>query len=56
MDEDGVFLDMDDCKALFLAFKKDEANLSDAKRDILRRIEKLLYARLTVQELEDLYE
>jgi hypothetical protein len=56
MGEEGVFLDMEDCKALFRVFKKDEADLSLAERDILLRIEKLLYAHLSIQEIEDLYE
>jgi hypothetical protein len=56
MDEGGIFLDMEDCKAMFRAFKKDEINLSEAERNVLHRIEKLLYARLSIQEIEDLYE
>jgi hypothetical protein len=56
MDEDGIFLDMENCKTLFQALKKSEINLSEVERDLFRRIEKLLYARLSIQEIEDLYE
>jgi hypothetical protein len=52
--ETGLFLDFDDCKALFRGLKKKEAGLSGPERDILRRIERILYARLSIQELEEI--
>ncbi|MDR2617358.1 MAG: hypothetical protein LBC62_00685 [Treponema sp.] len=52
--ETGLFLDFDDCKALFRGLKKNEAGLSGPERDILRRIERILYTRLSIREFEEL--
>ena len=53
-EETGLFLDLEDCKCLFQRFKKEEANLKDKERSILQRLEKFLYSKLSIREIEDL--
>ena len=52
--EAGLFLGLEDCKCLFRKLKKEESSLSGEERVILQRVEKLLYSRLSIKEIEDL--
>jgi hypothetical protein len=52
--EGGVVLSLGDCKALFPRLKKLEYYLDDPERSILLRMEKFLYAALSVGEIEEL--
>ena len=53
-EETGLFLGLEDCKFLFQRLKKEESNLKDKERSILQRLEKLLYSKLSIREIEDL--
>ena len=53
-EEAGLFFGLEDCKCLFRRLKKDEFKLSDEEQSILQRLEKMLYARLSIREIEDL--
>ena len=50
----GVFLTLNDCRALYPGLKGNESILSDEERMVLRKIEKVLYGSLSVQEIEEL--
>ena len=53
-DETGLFLTLEDCKCLFQRLKKEEPNLKDKERNLLQRLEKFLYSKLSIKEIEDL--
>ena len=48
-------LTMEECKCLFGRLKRDEETLSDEELYILKRLEKTMYSRLSIKEIEDLY-
>ena len=53
-EETGIFFSLEDCKCLFRRLKKDEPNLKDEERSIFQRLEKVLYSKLSIKEIEDL--
>ena len=52
--EMGLVLSLEDCKCLFRTLKREESSLSDQERVILQRMERVLYSRLSIKEIEDL--
>ena len=57
MDNDkdsGLFLTLIECKCLFHKLKKEESRLNDDELFILQRVEKMLYSRLSIREIEEL--
>ena len=54
LEETGLFLSMEECKCVFKRLKKEENNLVDEERGILRRLEKIFYSKLSIKEIEDL--
>ena len=52
--ESGVFLSLNDCMILFPRLKESESFLSKGERIILLKMEKVLYANLSIGEMEDL--
>jgi hypothetical protein len=56
MDEtsEGLFLSLEDVKALFTLLKAREYALANAERQVLAKVEDALYARLSVDEVEAL--
>lgn len=54
-DEMVFGLTMEECKCLFGRLKRDEETLSDEELYILKRLEKTMYSRLSIKEIEDLY-
>jgi len=54
--EEGIFLSLNDCTALFPGLKRNESSLSNNERLILLRMEKVLYRNLSIQEMEELLE
>ena len=55
-EEEGVFLTLNDCTVLYPGLKENEPSLSDKERNILFKIEKVLYGSLSVREIEELLE
>jgi hypothetical protein len=53
-DEPGVFLTLQDLKAVFPCLKRDEGALSPAEQTVLQRVEKKLYEYLSIEEMEEL--
>jgi len=53
-DETGVFLSLEDCKCIFKKLKRDEAKLSNDELAIFGRIEKVLFSKLSIREIEEL--
>jgi hypothetical protein len=51
---EGLFLNLEDAKALFTLLKGREYALSNAERQVLSKIEDALYACLSVDEVEAL--
>jgi hypothetical protein len=51
----GIVLTLDECKALFPRLKGLENVLLAPEREILLRMEKVLYEHLSVQEAEILF-
>ena len=49
---EGLFLNLDECKCLFRKLKKEESRLDDDELFILQRVEKMLYSRLSISEIE----
>ena len=49
---DGLFLTLEDLLVLFPPLKKNEAFLSRTERQLLVKIEKTLYERLSISEIE----
>ena len=54
--EAGVSLTLTDCTVLYPRLKENESSLSNEERNILFRIEKVLYGSLSIREMEDLLE
>ena len=54
--ETGGILAFEDCAALYPRLKKNEAFLSEGERKVLVRIEKVLYASLSINQMEELLE
>ena len=54
--EPGFFLSLSDCAVLFPKLKTNESLLSREERNVLLRIEKVLYGNLSVEEMEGLLE
>jgi hypothetical protein len=52
--EPGIFLTLEDCKAVFPRLKKNEGALLALERAVLLKLEKTLYANLSIQEVEKL--
>ena len=53
-EETGLFFNLEDCKCYFKRLKKEESTLKDNERIILQRLEKILYSKLSIKEIEDL--
>jgi hypothetical protein len=49
-----VFLSDSEEDELYVLLKPREAELAEALRDLLRRVERSLYARLTIEDIERL--
>ena len=49
-------LTLEECKSLFSRLKREEALLSNGESRILQNIERLLYSRLSIKEIEELYD
>ncbi|MDR2393496.1 MAG: hypothetical protein LBD93_05005 [Treponema sp.] len=50
----GVFFTFNELKALFPQLKKGENTLLPAEREVLLKIERILYEQLSIQEMEGL--
>lgn len=49
-----INFDLEELKALYIALKKDEDNLSQSGEKALIKIETYLFQRLTIEEVENL--
>jgi len=49
----GIFLTVEDLSLLFSSLKKNEAHLNLRERQVLNRIERLLYKNLSIEEIEN---
>jgi hypothetical protein len=52
--QEGIFLPLEDCIALFPRLKRAEALLTAPEREAFLKIEKVLYSCLSIQEVENL--
>jgi hypothetical protein len=52
---EGIVLTLDECKTLFPRLKGLENTLLGPERDILLRMEKVLYEHLSIQDVENLF-
>ena len=52
--EEGLFLGLEDCKWLFRRLKKEESWLNGNERRVFLCLEKILYSRLSIKEIEEL--
>lgn len=50
----GIFLSDSEEDELYVLLKPREAGLPEALKDLLRRVERSLYARSTIEEIERL--
>ncbi|MDR1929424.1 MAG: hypothetical protein LBQ44_02230 [Treponema sp.] len=48
----GIFLSVKELRPVYLRLKQNEAALNAPERDILLKIERVLYEHLSIQELE----
>ena len=55
-EELALNLTLEECKSLFSRLKREEASLSFGESHVLQKIEKMLYSRLSIGEIEDLYD
>jgi hypothetical protein len=55
-DGPGVFLSLADCISLYPGLKNKEASLLNKEREILIRMEKVLYGSLSIHEIGELLE
>jgi hypothetical protein len=51
---DGIILSLDECKTLFPLLKGPENTLRTREREILLKIEKVLYSHLSIRDVENL--
>jgi len=49
----GIFLTLEDLSLIFSSLKKNEAHLNLEERQVLNRIERLLYKNLSIEEIEN---
>jgi len=49
----GIFLTMEELAAIFPRLKKNEAKLDFKERQVLGRMERVLYKNLSIEELEN---
>jgi len=49
----GIFLTLEDMAVIFSPLKKNEAQLNLRERQVLNRIERLLYKNLSIEEIEN---
>jgi len=54
--EPGVFLTLKDCIAFYPRLKSEESLLSFEERKVLLAMEKILYEKFSVSEMEELFE
>jgi hypothetical protein len=52
--EADLLLNFKECKCLYRKLKTEESRLRDDELSILQRIEKTLYSRLSIKEIEEL--
>jgi hypothetical protein len=52
---DGIVLTLEECKTLFPRLKGLENTLLAPEREILLKMEKVLYEHLSIQEVENLF-
>jgi hypothetical protein len=52
--EAGLFLSLKECKCLYRRLNKEEAKLGDDELRVFSRMEKMLYSRLCISEIEEL--
>ncbi|MDR2247739.1 MAG: hypothetical protein LBE17_13895 [Treponema sp.] len=50
----GVFIGIGELLAIFPRIKRDEYTMTPAERQVLTKLEKVLYEYLTVEEVENL--
>ena len=55
-EEAGVFLSFNDCTALYPRLKENEPFLSREERQVLFKIEQVLYKSFSIDEMEELLE
>ena len=53
-EETGFFINLEDCKCLFQRLKREESNLNEKELSIFQRLEKVLFSKLSIREIEDL--
>jgi len=49
----GIFLTMEELSAIFPRLKKNEASMDSRERQVLNRIERVLYEHLSIEDLEN---
>ena len=54
LEEEGFCFSLKECKCIFRILKAMESKLNDEELYLLNKIEKLLYSRLTIKEINDL--
>ncbi|MDR2103683.1 MAG: hypothetical protein LBP42_06240 [Treponema sp.] len=52
--QEGILLGPEDCKILFSLLKRNENALLTRERNILLKIERILYEHLSIQDIENL--
>jgi hypothetical protein len=52
--EGSLLLHYKECKCLYRKLKTEESKLTDDELSILQKIEKMLYSRLSIKEIEEL--
>jgi len=52
--EEGYCFSLKECKCIFRRLKAMESKLDDEELFLLNKIEKLLYSKLTIKEINDL--
>ncbi|MDR0312471.1 MAG: hypothetical protein LBI14_02615 [Treponema sp.] len=54
LQELSLLLNFKECKCLYRKLKPEESKLRDDELSILQRIEKMLYSRLSIREIEEI--
>ena len=49
----GIFLTLEELSFIFPSLKKNEASLGLRERQVLNRIERMLYKNLSIEEIEN---